>query len=64
VSVEKLRENEYATFSNFEIFTVNISSWKIHKLILSDSGKISTDFEKKKKKTEKNNFYKIKKLKN
>jgi len=34
VSVEKLRENEYATFSNF----LNISSWKIHELILSASG--------------------------
>jgi len=33
-----------------KIFTVNINSWKIHKLILSDTGKNSTDFENQKKK--------------
>jgi len=39
--------------------TRKISSWKIHKLILSDTGKNSTNFEK--KKTE-NFFYKLKKI--
>jgi len=39
-----------------EIFPVNISAWKIHKLILSDTVKNSTDFEKKKKDRKKLNF--------